>query len=195
MLIVLTFAVSVFIVNKTRESNIRYATKFEFKYESLNIKLGRQYILNKTEFNIEPQNCTENIILISSDDNIIEIDSENRIIAKSLGNCIITAYIKSGLQEFLTTNITVNVNTDNYDDKEEFEINKTYSLSQNLVMLEIDGNELILRNNIAISQGESIIEIVEYESNRLMLHLKSLGNAKIVASTETKNIVINITVI
>ena len=194
MLIVLSFAVGVFAINKSRANNIRYATKFEFRYESLNIKLGRQYVLNKTEFNIEPQNCTENIILVSNDTDIVEIDSQNVIITKALGNCTITAHIKSGLNEFLTTNINVQVTTDNYDDKEEFEINKTYTLSQNVVMLELNSDEMILQNNITISYGEDVIEIVEYESNRLMLHLKSLGNAKIIASTQTKNIVIKITV-
>ena len=194
MLIVLSFAIGVFIVNKSSANNVRYATKFEFRYESLNIKLGRQYVLNKTEFIIEPQNCTENIILVSNNKNIVEISNENTIITKSIGNCTVTAHIKSGLNEFLTTNIVVHVTTDNYDDKEEFEINKTYTLSQDVVMLELNSDEIILQNNITISYGEDVIEIVEYESNRLILRLKSLGNAKIVASTQTKNIVINITV-
>ena len=143
MLIVLSFAIGVFIVNKSHANNVRYATKFEFRYESLNIKLGRQYVLNKTEFIIEPQNCTENIILVSNNKNIVEIANENTIITKSIGNCTVTAHIKSGLNEFLTTNIVVRVTTDNYDDKEEFEVNKTYALSQDVVMLELNSDEMI----------------------------------------------------
>ena len=185
---ILIFAGLVIRFSFASQSNI-YATKFQFRYEKLQLVANRTYKLTKNEFVIEPKTCTENFLISTNENTIIEVDSStNEIVTKECGSCEITAMIKSSASTMLSVAIPVEV-------VDESEASITNVITENISFSLDDGILAINLSNYfsepAISyqivSGSTLIESVELEFNRLILSFSSTGTVEVdVKSASTK---------
>ena len=192
--LIIVAGVTLIVIYNSNTSKTIYATKFEYKHESaLNLYINDEITLNKTEFKIEPSNCTENIFFTTNDSNILEIDNKNnKIIAKSEGNCTLFAHIKSSIKEILTTEITVSVNKNNQNVET---INHNFNLSEGSRLVYFNAGSTKDENTITITEGNDIISYEDVEYNRLTVIFHNTGFATIEIECNTKRVIINITVV
>ena len=188
------FIIAVF----NNSKNAIYATEFSYKYENvLNLKLNDEVTFNKTEFNIEPANCTEKIILTTNDSEILQIESKtNKVIAKKIGTCILFAQIKSGKSETISTQITINI-TDSTDDKDKIIETHNYIFSKdaNFATIEFSAGSTKDENDILIKSGAECISIYNEEFNNITITLNAKGSAIIEIICNTKKLILNIEII
>ena len=175
-----------------------YATGFSYKYENtLNLKVNDEVIFNKTEFNIEPINCTEKIFLTTNDNEILQIDNKtNKITAKKVGVCSLFAQIKCSATENLTAQININVTNETDDsDKIITTYNYTFYKDNNMATIEFSAGATKDENNIQITSGSDYISIESIEYNRITILLNAKGNAIIEIVCNTKKLILNIEIL
>ena len=173
-----------------------YATKFEFKYEKLQLEINNTYTLQKTEFVVEPQNCAENFWITTTENTIISIDSVKcEITTNAVGTCEIAAHIKSGKNSTLTTTIIVevidsNANTINYVFSKSISYNLSDSYS--IITLATYFNEPVL--TYAISGDDPTIATLELDTDRLYINFNHTGSAVVTLESYTQRVIFNITI-
>lgn len=202
LIVAITFGIVILSINANKQQSTIYASKFSYKYvdKTLELTLNDAIVFNKTEFNIEPSNCTEKIVFTSDDDKILKIDNNtNKIVAKQIGTCTLFAYIKSGMTEYLPpAKITVVVTNENSNVNKENEThNFTYELSKinnSKVIIEFNAGKTKDENSVNITNGNECIEIINENFNTLTILLKNTGNATIEIDSPLKKVIINITI-
>ena len=185
---ILIFAGLVIRFSFASQSNI-YATKFQFRYDKLQLVTNRTYKLTKNEFVIEPKNCTENFLISTNENTIIEVNSStNEIVTKECGSCEITAMIKSGPSTMLSVAIPVEVVEESDQSITTISTeNISFALDDEILSINLAGYFSEPANSYQIVSGSSLIESAELEFNRLILSFSSTGTVEIdVLSASTK---------
>lgn len=200
LIAVITLGVVILNINSNRQPSVIYATKFSYKYGDtpLELVLNDSIILNRTEFNIEPANCTEKILLTTNDSDIIQIDKNtNKITAKQIGTCTLFAYIKSSTTESLPpVQITIIVTNQNETiNKQNETLEYTFKLSAVEVFIEFSAANTKDENDVKIVNGSEHLEIIDEEYNKLTVELKSYGVCIIEIDSPLKKITITINII
>ena len=186
------------IVTSNNSKNVIYATQFSYKYENvLNLKLNDEVTFNKTEFNIQPANCTEKIVLTTNDSEMLQIDNKtNKVIAKKIGTCTLFAQIKSSKTKMLSTQITINI-TDELDDSDKIieTHDYTFNLLDEVATIEFGAGSTKDENIVTHKSGLEVLSVCNEEYNSITIALNAKGTAIIEIVCNTKKLILNITIV